>query len=601
MIDFAPTAILRNGLRLLVPLSLSLTVYLYLYPVFNTCAFALPPVNGTGAAHGPDTGLVAFRETAKAHLARFSSPALAPFRLLALGDPQLEGDTSIPNAHSPSFPHLTSLVRHLTFASDVSSIRHRLRQTLHDLVDFYLDDIPNTIESARKRIDLLGNDYYLAHIYRTLHWWTRPTHVAVLGDLLGSQWIEDREFEERAHRFWTRVFRHGLRVPDEMALAPAEEHDLAGYLGGPESNATAVWARRVINVAGNHDIGYAGDINADRVARFERAFGKLNYELRFELALANATLAATTHDAATNPDSDRLMPELRLVVVNDMNLDTPAASTELQDETYAFVNGVINTATAVEYRGHFTLVLTHVPLHKPAGVCPDAPFFDFHEDGTLKEQNLLSDAASSGFLEGIFGMSGDAAAPGRGRGRPGLVLDGHDHEGCDTFHFVNQSRDPAAGDRAWEACRWREAPARGLLGQPHLPGVREITVRSMMGEFGGSAGLLSLWFDPESWEWRYEYVTCPLGTQHLWWIVHILDLVTAVAVLLYVEVLSLSAVGVDVDAMFVGQAEGPAKVHVHGGTNGDITSAGNGHAKKAAGPNGNGDIGALGNGTARQD
>ncbi|KAK3936221.1 hypothetical protein QBC46DRAFT_395621 [Diplogelasinospora grovesii] len=553
MTPLSPTAILRNGLRVLLPVSIALTIYLYLFPVFNTCAFPLPPQRNDTAA---DTGKAAYRETTKLHWpfavnssndTTFSSRKLAPFRLLALGDPQLEGDTSIPTSYAGIFPHVASLFRHVTFRSSHSSLRQRVRQSLHDMVDIFLEDVFDTIESVRKRIDLFGNDYYLAHIYRTVHWWTRPTHVAVLGDLVGSQWLEDDEFFRRADRYWTRVFRGGERVPDALALQPADEYELAGYLGDPLNEADG-WTRRIINVAGNHDIGYAGDINENRTERFELAFGKVNYELRFELPLANATLAASVFDDGNNGDSDRLVPELRIVVLNDMNLDTPAASTDLQDATYAFINSVINTASAVEFKGHFTLVLTHIPLYKSEGVCVDDPFFDFHEhDGTLKEQNQLSAAASKGFLEGIFGMSGDTNAPGHGRGRRGVVLNGHDHEGCDTWHFINQTQGSSSDAREWEVKRWRQARNSGLVGRDGLPGVREITVRSMMGDFGGNAGLLSVWFDEDSWEWRLEYATCPLGRQHLWWIVHILDLIVIVAILLHAAAAVLSAAGVDVD------------------------------------------------------
>jgi hypothetical protein len=596
MIAISLTAVLRNGFRFLVPLSVVLTVYLYLYPIFNTCAFPLPPTNGS--ADGVDTGLSAFRETAKLQLARFllnttangsaaSVPdlfvpdrPLAPFRLLALGDPQLEGDTSIPNAYrDDSFPHLTSILRDITFKSEHSSIRARLRQILHDAVDFYFEDIPDTLESIRKRIDLIGNDFYLSHIFHTLRWWTRPTHVTVLGDLLGSQWVDKAEFDRRAERYWNRVFRDGVRVPDELARGPSEEYDLSGYLGGSWDNDTeAAWTRRIINVAGNHDIGYAGDINDDRVSRFEHAFGRVNYELRFELPLTNATLAETVYDEVKNRDSTRLVPELRILVVNDMNLDTPAASTELQDETYSFINNAINTATAVEFKGHYTVVLTHVPFHKPEGICADAPYFDFHDDGTLREQNLLSDAASKGFLEGIFGMSGDTMAPGNGRGRAGIVLNGHDHVGCDTWHFVNQTYGLNSADRDWQAMRWRQAKRHGVPGKPGLPGVREITVRSMMGDYGGNAGLLSLWFDPETWEWKSEYTTCPLGTQHLWWVVHIVDLITVIVGLVYALVLGLAAVGVNVDKLVANLFWKPSVA-----SGGKAQVSGNGKVKKAEG------------------
>ncbi len=105
-------------------------------------------------------------------------------------------------------------------------------------------------------------------------------------------------------------------------------------------------------------------------------------------------------------------------------------------------------------------------------------------------------------------MSADTMAPGNGVGRAGLILNGHDHEGCDTWHFVNQTHGQSVADREWEAYRLRQARGQSIIGKPGLPGVREITVRSMMGDFGGNAGLLSLWFDYERWEWQYEFVTC---------------------------------------------------------------------------------------------
>ncbi|KAK3904551.1 hypothetical protein C8A05DRAFT_13581 [Staphylotrichum tortipilum] len=550
----SPTALLGHGLRVLIPLSLALTAYLYLFPLFGSCAFPLPPLHSAAAASNTaNSRRAAFVETAKVHLhtsvgaaanstAFVPSRPIAPFRLLALGDPQLEGDTSVPTEYLGVFPHLKSLVRHVMFQSEHSSLRQRVRQTFHDLVDVLLEDTFDALESLRKRLDHVGNDFYLAHIYRTVHWWARPTHVSVLGDLVGSQWIDDTEFYHRAGRYWNRVFRGTERVPDDLAAYPADEYDLTGYLGGGPFNESTTWSRRLINVAGNHDIGYAGDVNDERAGRFESAFGKVNYELRFELPVTDAALVETVFDA--DRKSDRLVPELRIVVLNDMNLDTPAVSTKLQDETYAFINNVINTAAAVEFKGHFTLILTHIPLYKPEGVCVDDPFFDFHEhDGSLKEQNQLSTAASKGFLEGILGMSGNADAAGRGRGRRGIILNGHDHEGCDTWHYINQT----AEDLEWEVKRWRQANAAGIVGRDELPGVREVTVRSMMGGFGGNAGLLSVWFDETAWEWHAEYATCPLGTQHMWWFVHILDLIVVIGVVLFVVGTVLAALGVNVD------------------------------------------------------
>ncbi|KAL6859744.1 hypothetical protein ACO1O0_003768 [Amphichorda felina] len=543
----AVAAFLRRSLSLLVPLAVACTVYLYLYPAFNGCAFPLP-------SRDPKE---AFEEAKKLHWPYYeregsdsSIEHLAPFRLLALGDPQLEGDTSIPTEVYGYLPHLKSIVKHLIFRTEHSSFRERIRMTLHDTVDLYFEDIPNILESVRKRFDLFGNDFYLAHIYRTMHWWTQPTHVTVLGDLVGSQWIDDEEFEKRGRRYWNRTFKGGERLPDDLAQYPSDEYDISGILDG--SPGEEIWAKRILNVAGNHDIGYAGDLTEERMERFERVFGKANYELRFELPVSDPELNATIIDDDTNPDSRRLQPELRIVVLNDMNLDTPAYSSVLQDATYSFINSVISHSHGVEYKGAFTIVLTHIPTYKPEGVCVDGPFFDFHpsaEGGGVKEQYLLSADASKGFFEGIFGVSANTAAPGNGHGRPGLILNGHDHAGCDTYHFVNHTNGTGPEDRSWEHKLWKHAQAQELPSNLGLPGRREITVRSMMGDFSGNAGLLSLWFDFESWEWKYEYADCRLGRHHFWWLTHILDFSILVVVVTLVAVMTMEANGVDVDGL----------------------------------------------------
>ncbi|KAG5917935.1 hypothetical protein E4U42_007066 [Claviceps africana] len=537
---------LRNGFGLLAPVAVACSVYLYLYPFFGRCAFPVPTrdVNEafelTKHLHWP------FKQD---HATPDLLPTKqAPFRLLAFGDPQLEGDTSIPTAYLGLFPHVKNILRRLTFQIGHDSLRDRVRIILHDVIDIFFEDIPFIFESIRKRFDLFGNDFYLAHIYRTLRWWTQPTHVSVLGDLLGSQWIEDDEFERRGRRFWNRTFLGGERVPDHVAVWPKHEYNLSGLLDGSEQE--KVWTRRIMNVAGNHDIGYAGDLTAERMERFERVFGKANYELRFELPVADAEINTTIQNDETNPQSLRLPPELRIVVLNDMNLDTPAKDQGLQNHTYHFINAVIGSACAVEYKGQFTLILTHIPLYKPAGVCVDAPFFDFHaphDGGGVKEQYLLSADASRGLLEGIFGVSRDPEASGQGLGRPGLVLNGHDHEGCDTYHFVNQTNGTSPDERSWETRRWKDARLSDVPSREKHPGRREITVRSMMGDFGGNAGLLSMWFNHETWEWEHEYVDCPLGRQHFWWMTHFLILGVLMLGTSYVAVACLEAQGVDVD------------------------------------------------------
>lgn len=512
-------SLLRLLLHVLVPLAICSSTYLYLYPVFNGCAF-------------PSTDrsfVTAFAGTLRQHVGGhsksnvYNAESLAPFRLLVLADPQLEGDSSLPKPEDALLPRLQRRWARLTlseptFDDPPTTWRVELREIL-------LVDIPRTCQALRKRLDLFGNDYYLAHIYRTLHWWTRPTHITVLGDLIGSQWVDDEEFDYRGWRFWNRVMRHGVKVPDEWT----ERHygDRMAKLDDP------AWKRRVINIAGNHDIGYAGDISRSRMDRFERVFGKADWDVRFEYTAGQG-----------NPlsNGNQYTPTLHLVVLNTMNLDTPALDEELQGESYEYLNKIMNKRSRpVEDRSSFTLLLTHVPLYKEAGICVDAPFFDYwgDDDGGgvyrphgVKEQNHLSYHASrQGILEGVFGMSGHEYAPSNGSGRDGLILTGHDHEGCDVWHYVpkNQTmreedeKGPAGSN--WQVQRWGDAD----FALSHT-GVREVTLRSMMGDFGGNAGLLSAWFDFKQGEWKYDIQMCKAGVQHFWWAVHVMDIITSVVI-----------------------------------------------------------------------
>jgi hypothetical protein len=393
---------------------------------------------------------------------------------------------------------------------------------------------------------LFGNDYYLAHIYRSLSWWTKPTHVTVLGDLVGSQWVSDAEFETRASRYWNRVFTGGRRVEDDITVTGSEAYDKEkGSILLPLDDSS--WVNRIINIAGNHDVGYAGDITEARMMRFGRAFGRPNWDVRFEYR--DARTNTTAHDGEPVAPN----PSLHLVVLNSLLLDSPALAPDLQVQTYAFMNDVLaHRSHPVEDRTSFTLLLTHLPLHKPASVCTDAPYFSFHDQddvspdgqgprfkaGGLKEQNHLSEPLSHmGILQGLFGMSGDRAAPASGKGRNGLILTGHDHTGCDVVHFVDGREDAPEGQSSEDSAGWswnaRRYSSSSPVPSPKETGssrasIREVTLRSMMGEFGGNAGLLSVWFDsdPAVREWKYEITMCPLGVQHIWWAVHIIAIVT---------------------------------------------------------------------------
>jgi hypothetical protein len=561
-----PSRLLFRLAGLLLPVALVATTWLYLYPIFHGCAFPQP------TAHDQST---------------------APFRLLALGDPQLEGDSSLPDPNALLFPSLENVGRDLRYANyELVEVRDILVAAAKDVVE----DALVWLEGQRKKIDLWGNDLYLAHIVRSLRWWTEPTHISVLGDLLGSQWITDGEFEKRAGRYWGTVMRGLEKVPDHtmgVAVDDYPEEPKKTWGGTTEVlGADKSWETRVINIAGNHDVGYAGDLDPVRIERFERAFGSVNWDIWFTLP-----------PSAYNTTSTAGPPALRLVILNTMNLDTPAWNQDLQSETYEYMNHVITSSRSVTDKTHATVLLTHIPLIKEPGTCVDSPLFSYFESGHgIREQNMLSDHGSKTILEGIFGLNSNKAVEGSGMGRKGIVLNGHDHEGCDVVHYIRQpggkgecqmdaipqadaywptsipnGTEPALptdtlSDIAslnetstdnqsefqlepepepeskpkpsdippqWQARRFPNLPhditpsgeCTTIDASPHL---REVTLRSMMGEFSGYAGFLSAWFDPaqgEKGEWVMELSTCGVGVQHWWWAVHIVDLIFVLAAL----------------------------------------------------------------------
>lgn len=555
--------VLRWLTRIIVSAAILSTTYLYLYPVWFGCAF---PSTTASAYHG-------FRQTVARHAGyppTSNNTEIAPFRLLVLADPQLEGDSSLPDPED-------------AFLSRLSAHGFRLQQTplnawfstLVEVVkELASEDIPRSLQATRKTLDLFGNDYYLAHIYRTLHWWSFPTHVTVLGDLIGSQWVSDDEFTWRAWRYWNRVFADSKKPSDQVMSSHESDKDGHKSFHTLRSNSPEQWEKTVINAVGNHDIGYAGDISQSRIDRFEKAFGKTNWDIHF------------TYPYELLPASylvdPRPVPRLHLVVLNSMLLDTPALDSSVQSTTYEYINNlIVNRLEPVESRNlTFTLLLTHVPLHKPEGTCVDGPFFDYwsfadangaFKSGGLKEQNHLSEHAShSGILQAIYGMSGNYDAAAGGKGRNGLILTGHDHEGCDTVHYIerNNERDFDKQDDAggtfnfndpnpdklwsWKSIRTKSFPS--AYPKDHtseteiVTSLREITLRSMMGEFGGNAGLLSLWYDFEAQTWKYGLQMCPLGIQHVWWAVHVIDIIAVLILFGWVVEWNLRARACETDA-----------------------------------------------------
>ncbi len=531
--------ILRYALYLLGPFCILSTGYLYLYPILHLCAFPSPE----GASNHN-----AFLTTLKAHANPTYLSDLPTFRLLAVGDPQLEGTSSL-DLSAKDLPNFRKL-QDVLHSHDLT-YSWRAQESLKLLRLFWSCDVPRVLNNWRKQIDLWGNDLYIAHLVRIMNWWTKPTHITVLGDLLGSQWIDDKEFNRRAGRFWNRVFRGYEKIDDEAVNRRNDRY--GGAMGkkvhklgwnGVEGDEEEEWTKRLINLAGNHDIGYAGDATKQRVRRFEKAFGKVNYEMTFSLPL----------DPVLHNHTEKEVPTLCIIVLNNMNLDGPVISEHLQTQTYNFINSIINSSPPVGTKGVYTLLLTHIPLHKREGICTDAPLFRYHQSERhdvlyqgIEEQNFLSEHSSHGILEGIFGMSGNPATANDGLGRNGLIMTGHDHEGCDVYHYINQSAVPPPPSTSspetegeekkpqWEAQRYRDAKTLGLSKVPDMPGLRELTVRSAMGDFHGNIGLLSVSFNASSWDWESGFTNCRFGKTWIWWVIWIVDIITlALATVWYV-------------------------------------------------------------------
>ncbi|KAK3676779.1 hypothetical protein LTR78_003556 [Recurvomyces mirabilis] len=481
-----PSDIFLSAFRFLIPPALILPAYVYLYPALQGCSFPVASP-GEAACYFGDTPRPAVEVE------------IAPIRLLTLADPQLEGDSSLPDPDAPLFPGLG---------------RWREDGMQRAVIGLVAEDVPRLLAGYRKRLDLWGNDLYLAHVYRTMMWWTDPTHTVVLGDLLGSQWIDDAEFEKRSDRFWNTVFRGGHKIGRDVTESSREAEVLSW---------NKAWKHRIIAVAGNHDIGYAGDINPQRIERFEKHFGSVNWQTKFRLNASIPRFQQSRWNPIGSIFQEAAVPELQITVLNSMNLDSPAWDDNLRQQSLAFWNQLSNKlrtdSGANEATGH--IVLTHIPLHKKAGICVDPPYFSYFpadQGGGIREQNHLSEAISLEMVSNLT-RSGHAGA---------IVLNGHDHEGCDTYHYLYHDHNPPGedvyvGHLEFRAARWRDVAKDRT--EDWIQGIREITVRSMMGEYGGNAGLLSAWFDEDAAQWRFEYASCMFGVQHIWWGVHIFVLV----------------------------------------------------------------------------
>lgn len=383
---------------------------------------------------------------------------------------------------------------------------------------------PNTPYISR--LDTFGNDYYLGHIYRSMVKRLDPSHVVVMGDLFSSQWLSDGEFYNRTKRYVRRLFP-GAIPSSEQRIADLRDqqgnHDEKGiYKANWESfieknqakmqNAKAnadfgysdTWkwndddSFMFINMTGNHDIGYAGDMTWQHLTRWNDFFGKENFYIEYDLH--------TDHP-------------WRIVNLNAMMLDGPELQNEFRNSTWEFLYQVFER----NFNGS-TILLTHIPFAKKEGLCVDGPFFKYYpqdypnepyKSGLLRSQNHLTEETSNKVLNLVFH-----------NGKSGIILTGHDHEGCETVYNRYKTKKKATGysDSFWTCAKDADPKA-----EQHI---QEITVRSMMGNFQGATGLVTGHFNGDDWDWTYTL--CKFSIQHVWWATKVVTILAGFFVSLWI-------------------------------------------------------------------
>ncbi|RHZ86240.1 hypothetical protein Glove_53g92 [Diversispora epigaea] len=343
-------------------------------------------------------------------------------------------------------------------------------------------------QGIRGEIDLIANDIFIRHVYTSFVspyslFTQKPTHSIILGDLFSSQWINDQEFERRVKRYkW--------------------------IFGDPRGE----YKHEFINLTGNHDIGYNRDITKHRADRWEKEFGKMSF---------NRRIPSKEQILSTNNIDEDNKKYHRLAVINSMNIDGPAWDEQLRYKTWSFLDELAEEREQENYQTPLILLM-HIPIFKKEGLCVDGPMTVVDEHKFIIEQNHLSYNASKFILTKL---------------KPKFIFAGHDHEGCDITHVIHMNDD---GEYSLKAYRTFDFEARKKEFD-YSDGdktwiIREITVRSVMGEFGGNAGLFEIHKktkDDGNEEFEYNYSSCPFVINHIPWVIIITDIILLLGFVIY--------------------------------------------------------------------
>jgi len=237
----------------------------------------------------------------------------------------------------------------------------------------------------------------------------------------------------------------------------------------------------IYNVTGNHDIGYAGEVTPYRLWRFEKAFGKVNDQV--------------------------IIADHVVGIVNSVNID-PSSEKGLQTQTWDHLTNLSATSKANDMP---LILMTHIPLHKDTfndeknyqnlwtkerklELCAERSYTSYDSNGHIDVQNMLLPESTNTILQNI---------------QPSFVFNGHDHDGCIYRHNEQTV---------------------------------EYTIRSMMGEFGGYAGMFEIRRNPasDSQRFSYYYTPCPFvstTTTTVTFIVAIVFVLVATSVNMYYAML----------------------------------------------------------------
>ncbi|KAJ1886837.1 hypothetical protein LPJ66_009431, partial [Kickxella alabastrina] len=238
------------------------------------------------------------------------------------------------------------------------------------------------------RLDLLINDYYLHHVYKSTISAFRPRYAVTMGDIFSSQWVSRAEYYKRIHRFkWI-----SNQIDARNNTIDGGDH-------------------RHFYLAGNHDIGYGEETRAYHINRYTNNFGPLNREWLVDIG---GTVTDDQHDNEHNVASAGLH---RVVVLNAMNLDATRME-KYRHEAWDFVRSLAGERS--KHPDIPLILFLHIPLNKPDGVCEPQPTIIL-DDGFVAYQDYLSPATSAYLLHCL---------------KPTIVFNGHDHNGCLATHAV---------------------------------------------------------------------------------------------------------------------------------------------------------------------